>query len=109
MIGAVSLLDSTVGASSAVDSSQFIQQASGLTVAPTTVGAGFGEVLADVSTSAINALKNGEATSIDGLKGKASIQQVVESVMNADQSLRTALAIRDKVVAAYQSLAQMSI
>lgn len=108
MIGAVSLLESTIGASTAVDSSQLVQQASGLTVAPT-AGADFGDVLAGVSTSAINALKNGEATSIDGLRGKASIQQVVESVMNADQSLRTALAIRDKAVAAYQSLAQMSI
>lgn len=42
-------------------------------------------------------------------KGQASVQQVVEAVMSAEQSLQTALAVRDKVVAAYQEISRMQI
>jgi len=34
---------------------------------------------------------------------------VVEAVMSAEQSLQTAVAIRDKVVAAYQEIVRMAI
>jgi flagellar hook-basal body complex protein FliE len=49
------------------------------------------------------------AASIAGIQGKASTQQVVEAVMSAEQSLQTAVAIRDKVVAAYLELSRMAI
>jgi flagellar hook-basal body complex protein FliE len=44
-----------------------------------------------------------------GLQGKASVQQVAESVMGAERTLQTSLAIRDKAVAAYQQISQMQI
>ena len=72
-------------------------------------GASFSDALAGVASSAADGLRTAEATSILGLQGKASVQEVVESVMNAQQSLQTAIAIRDKAVAAYQSLTQMAI
>jgi flagellar hook-basal body complex protein FliE len=104
MIPALSLLGSILGpvataASTAVTPAQ----------TPAVPGASFGQVLTDVSAHAVDDLKAGEATAISGLQGKASVQQVVESVMGAEQSLNTALAIRDKAVSAYQSLSQMAI
>ena len=39
--------------------------------------------------------------------GKASVQQVVEAVMSAEQTLQGAIAIRDKVVAAYLEISRM--
>jgi len=69
----------------------------------------FSEVMTQVATSAIDTMKTGEAASIAGIQGKASVQQVVEAVMSAEQTLQTAIAIRDKVVAAYQEIARMAI
>jgi flagellar hook-basal body complex protein FliE len=69
----------------------------------------FGQVLAQVSGDAVNTLKTGEATSIAGLQGTATVQDVVQAVMSAEQTLQTAIAIRDKVVAAYQEITRMAI
>jgi len=69
----------------------------------------FSDVMTQVATSTIDTLKAGEAASIAGIQGKASVQQVVEAVMSAEQTLQTAIAIRDKVVAAYQEIARMAI
>jgi len=69
----------------------------------------FIDTMAQVASSAIDTLKVGEASSIAGIQGKASVQQVAEAVMAAEQTLQTAIAIRDKVVAAYQEIARMAI
>ncbi|MCJ2031205.1 flagellar hook-basal body complex protein FliE [Methylobacterium sp. J-043] len=69
----------------------------------------FGDVMAQVASSARDALRSGEATAISGIQGKATAQQVVEAVMSAEQSLQTVVAIRDKVVAAYLELSRMPI
>jgi flagellar hook-basal body complex protein FliE len=74
-----------------------------------TPGVGFADVLAEVSNDAITKLERGESVAISGIEGKASIQQVVEAIMSAEQTLQTALAIRDKVVSAYQEVSRMSI
>ena len=72
-------------------------------------GADFGSVMSQVSGDAVKKLKAAEATSISGIEGKASTQDVVQSVMSAQESLQTALAIRDKAVAAFQDITKMSI
>jgi len=69
----------------------------------------FGQMLAQVSSDAVNTVKTGEATSIAGLQGTATVQDVVQAVMSAEQTLQTAIAIRDKVVAAYQEITRMAI
>ena len=69
----------------------------------------FGAVLAQVSSDAIGTMKAGEAAAIGGIQGKASVQEVVQAIMSAEQTLQTAIAIRDKVVAAYQEISRMAI
>jgi flagellar hook-basal body complex protein FliE len=71
--------------------------------------ADFSQVFNQVVAGGVESLKAAEAVSIKGLHGQASVQQVVEAVMNAEQSLQTALAVRDKVVAAYQEISRMQI
>lgn len=83
--------------------------AGGAAAAAATGGMDFSKVLADVASSAVDALKAGEATSIAGINGNASVQQVVEAVMSAEQALQTAIAVRDKLVAAYQEISRMAI
>ena len=74
-----------------------------------TAPADFTTALADVASNAINVLKAGEASSISGIRGQMPVQQVVEAVMAAEQTLQATIAIRDKVVSAYLELSRMAI
>ena len=71
--------------------------------------ADFASVMAQVTSDAVGTIKNAEAVSVQGINGNASTQAVVDAVMNAERTLNTAVAIRDKVVAAYQELSRMAI
>lgn len=70
---------------------------------------GFDSVMKQVTTDAIGTLKAGEAASISAMQGKESTRKVVEALMSAEQALQTAVAVRDKVVQAYQEVVRMSI
>jgi flagellar hook-basal body complex protein FliE len=70
---------------------------------------GFDTVIKQVATDAIGTLKAGEAASISAVQGKESARRVVEALMSAEQALQTAVAVRDKVVQAYQEVVRMSI
>ncbi|GJD52831.1 Flagellar hook-basal body complex protein FliE [Methylobacterium crusticola] len=72
-------------------------------------GSDFGDIMAQFAAGVRTSLRDGEAAAVAGLQGRASAQQVVEAVMSAEQSLQTAVAIRDKVVAAYLDLSRMAI
>lgn len=78
-------------------------------VAVTETSDDFGNMLARMASDTFDTLKAAEATSVAGITDKASVQQVVESVMAAEQSLQTALAVRDKVVSAYLEISRMTI
>jgi flagellar hook-basal body complex protein FliE len=72
-------------------------------------GTDFASVLAHVAAEGAQTMRAGEAAALGGLQGKASVQQVVEAVMSAEQTLQAAIAIRDKVVAAYQEISRMAM
>ncbi len=72
-------------------------------------GASFGEVLQQFGAQTVDSLKSGEATSIAAIDGKASLQNVVSAVMQAERDLHTAIALRDKAVSAYQEISRMAI
>lgn len=69
----------------------------------------FASVLSDVARDAITTMREAETVSIQGVKGEASTQAVVEAVMAAERTLQTAVAIRDKVTSAYLDLSRMAI
>jgi flagellar hook-basal body complex protein FliE len=72
-------------------------------------GADFGSVFASVSQGFVDNLAQGEAAAVAGVQGKAAVQDVVQAVMSAEQSLQLAMAMRDKVVSAYQEFIHMAI
>lgn len=72
-------------------------------------GEDFSAVLSRVANGAMTDMRAAETVSIDGVQGRASTQAVVEAVMNAERTLQTAVAVRDKVVAAYLELSRMAI
>ena len=81
-------------------------------VSPTStenVGTSFAEALGQAATKTVNTLQGAEQVSIQALRGDADTRQVVDAVMNAQQALQTAVAIRDKVVSAYLEISRMGI
>jgi flagellar hook-basal body complex protein FliE len=109
MIPAIALVGSALGAASSSDAVAGAIPQSSVTALGTSSGADFGQVLMQVAGDTVGNLKTAEATSIAGLQGRASTQQVVESVSKAQDSLQMALAVRDKVVSAYQDITRMTI
>ena len=71
--------------------------------------ADFGQVLGQMALDAIGTVKASETTAVAGVRGEATVQQVVESVMAAEQAVQAGVAIRDKVVSAYLEISRMSI
>jgi flagellar hook-basal body complex protein FliE len=69
----------------------------------------FAQVMGDLASDAANSLKLSETKSFEAIQGKATTREVVDAVMNAEQALQTAIAIRDKVVTAYLEVARMQI
>jgi flagellar hook-basal body complex protein FliE len=79
-------------------------------VAATAVaGPSFASVMGSMATDALNSVKGGEAASFAAMQGKATTREVVDSVMAAEQSLKTAVAFRDKLVSAYLDITKMQI
>lgn len=76
---------------------------------PNANGLSFGQLVDQLSSESVNALKAGEAAAISGAQGKASVQQVVDTIMAAERMLQTTIAVRDKAVNAYQEISRMAI
>ena len=102
------------GASDLAQSSSVARSSSAITQVGQTAqsaqsAVGFDGVLQQVANDAISTMKTGEAASISYIQGKVSAQSVVEAVMSAEQTLQMAVAVRDKVVQAYQEVSRMAI
>lgn len=77
--------------------------------APDVQSADFGTVMSAMANDMVSAIQRGEQASMNGLNGQATTQEVVEAVMNAERTLQTALAVRDKIVTAYLEISRMAI
>lgn len=77
--------------------------------ASATGGVDFSQVMNEISGDAIGNLKSAEAASIGAMQGTTPVHEVVESIMSAQRSLQSVLAMRDKAVSAYQEISRMAI
>jgi flagellar hook-basal body complex protein FliE len=69
----------------------------------------FASVLGNMATQAVDSLKGAESMSFAGIKGTATTREVVDSMLQAQQTLQTAVAIRDKVVSAFLDVTKMQM
>ncbi|MFO1048424.1 MAG: flagellar hook-basal body complex protein FliE [Geminicoccaceae bacterium] len=72
-------------------------------------GSAAGADFAAVLRGAGSELRAGEAKAVEALSGRASLQDVVEAVSEAELSLQKMTAIRDRVISAYQEIMRMPI
>ncbi len=73
-------------------------------------GAGsFTDALANAAKGAVSTLQTGEAAAAQGAAGQGEMVHVVNAVTAAELTLETVVAIRDKVISAYQDIIKMPI
>lgn len=72
-------------------------------------GADFGSLVKNATTEAIDTMRAGEKASADAVTGKANLTDVVDAVTNAELTLNTVIATRDKMMEAYQEILRMPI
>jgi flagellar hook-basal body complex protein FliE len=70
---------------------------------------GFADLIKQAAGSAIGTVQSGEAATSRALSGSTNMTEVVTAVSNAEVTLQAAVAVRDKVIQAYQDIIRMPI
>ncbi|MCW5700892.1 MAG: flagellar hook-basal body complex protein FliE [Rhodospirillales bacterium] len=76
---------------------------------PEAPGETFASLVKNAISSAVTTAESGEKASLAAVTEGADIGQVVAAVAEAEVTLQTVMAIRDKVVQAYKEISQMPI
>lgn len=69
----------------------------------------FAQMVSNTAAGAVDTVRTGDATAIQGLTGQAGLQQVVEATMAMESTVRVSVAVRDKLVEAYREIMRMPI
>ena len=87
-----------------------LQQNLGDTSTPQETGDSFAKLVQDGLQSAVDAQKNAETLQIESItSGKVDLADLVTAISNAELTLNTVVAVRDKVIGAYQDIIRMPI
>ncbi len=70
-------------------------------------GAVIGAMLRRAAGGVVDTISEGEKASLQAAAGKADLAQVTEAVSNAQIAVQTVVALRDRVVQAYQDIIKM--
>ncbi len=73
------------------------------------IGDTFSDLVKQNVGSTIDDLRNAERISLEGVKGNADINEVVNAVNSAESSLKTMIALRDKIITSYQEILKMPV
>lgn len=69
----------------------------------------FGDLVEQAAQTAVATVREGDQVATAGLAGQADMQAVVEATMAMDSTVRVSVALRDKMVEAYQEIMRMPI
>lgn len=69
----------------------------------------FLEMVGKVAQDAIDSSKKAETMTEQAVTGQAELMDVVAAVSNAEMTLQTVVAVRDRVMSAYQEILRMPI
>ena len=96
-------------AAASITSTSAASGAAGITPANVGGAGSFSDFLSNAVHESIANIRAGEQAAQAGITGNANIVDVVNAVNSAELSLNTVVAVRDKVVQAYQSIMNMPI
>lgn len=69
----------------------------------------FLEMVENTARQTVETVREGDRAAVAGMKGEIPIQQVIEATMEMETALNVTIAIRDKVVEAYQEILRMAV
>ena len=72
-------------------------------------GPSFGDLMYKATSDSIRAMKAGEKATAEAVTGQADLTDVVEAVTAAELTLQTVVAVRDRMMSAYQEIMRMPI
>jgi len=72
-------------------------------------GVSFSDFLKDKIGESVDTMKESERMSAQAVTGEADLVDVVEAVTAAELTLQTVMAVRDKMISAYQEILRMPI
>ena len=81
----------------------------GLNAPDSLKGSSFSELLGKVAGDAVTSGKNAEAMTAKAVAGEADVLDIVSAVSSAEVTLQTVVAVRDRVLSAYQEIMRMPI
>jgi flagellar hook-basal body complex protein FliE len=69
----------------------------------------FGAMVGNAAESAMQTIRGSEQVATAGVSGTADVQQVVQALSDAELTMQTVVAVRDKVLGAYNDIMKMTI
>ncbi len=69
----------------------------------------FGDMLRTAAGNVVDTISKGEQASLQAATGTADLTAVTAAVNNAEVAVQTVVAIRDRVISAYQDIMRMPI
>jgi flagellar hook-basal body complex protein FliE len=100
---------SFVGPAGAYQAAAKLVSAPGLDAGGGMPGKAFGDFLTDAVKNATSTMHAGEIAATQGAAGQGDVVQVVNAVTAAELTLETVVAVRDRVISAYQDIMKMPI
>ena len=72
-------------------------------------GAGFGQMLSDALNGVAASGRQAETQAVSAASGKSNLVDVVTAVAESETALQTLVAVRDRVIAAYEEIMRMQV
>jgi flagellar hook-basal body complex protein FliE len=69
----------------------------------------FGDVLRQTAVDSIQTMRAGESASAKAVSGEATLPEVVQAITASEITLQTVVAVRDRVITAYQEIMRMPV
>ncbi len=72
-------------------------------------GSSFSDILKATARNVVDTVRGGEKASAKAITGEADLADVVQAVTSAELTLQTVVAVRDRMISAYQEIMRMPI
>src|ERR1700752_482131 len=69
----------------------------------------FSDMVGDAAENAMQTMQQAEQVTAAGVAGQTDVQSGVEALSNAEVTMQTVVAVRDKVLGAYNDIMHMSV
>ena len=70
---------------------------------------GFASMVGEAAQTALHTVRQAEQTTANAVAGKADVQDVVMALGDAEVTMQTVVAVRDKILGAYNDIMHMSV